>query len=64
MSNPARKFVSDMYNSVTWRQKVTNMSNRQVFAIYCKEKAKPKTITPTQDPEFHQFKFDNLGNII
>lgn len=39
--NVKRDFVSSMYSgSPGWKRKVANMSDRQVTAIYLKEKAK------------------------
>ena len=72
MSNTqVRKFVSDMYNNVTWRKRVANMSDQQVYAIYCKEQAnitfgKPKTkkVVPKKDPDFHQYKIEIDGRIV
>lgn len=47
-----RLFVAAMYDSDEWRQKVANMPNRQVYAIYQtyrKRKEKQLTLKPRKE---------------
>jgi|GraSoiStandDraft_4_1057263.scaffolds.fasta_scaffold63641_2 hypothetical protein len=55
--NEKRQFVSSMYPGKGWKNKVKNMSDIQVTAIYLKEKAKgepqkPKEINNHDDIPF------------
>lgn len=46
--NEKRQFVSSMYPSKGWKNKVKNMSDIQVTAIYLKEKAKGESQKPKE----------------
>lgn len=51
--NEKRQFVSSMYPGKGWKNKVKNMSDIQVTAIYLKEKAKGEKLSKPKENENH-----------
>lgn len=43
-----RAFVADLYPGPKWKQKVKNMPDGQVIAIYLRESSKPKNDKPKE----------------
>lgn len=60
--NEMRRFVSEQYKTDSWKQKVKQMPENQVMALYYKFQGKPKTkVAGVASSEAHQLSFSDFG---